>query len=57
MRNLTKMDIPKPAKHLLIDVKHKPGYRLPKPVQHIEYSEEHPVHRPGEVSFPAWARP
>ncbi len=57
MRNLSKNEIPKPVDHMLIDVTHSPGARLPKPVKHIEYSESHPVFRPNEVSHPAWARP
>ncbi len=55
MRNLTKVDIGEPVDHLLIDVDHKPGIRMPHPVRHIQYSEEHPVYQPGEVSYPAWS--
>lgn len=56
MRNLTDYDVPKPTDHLLIDVRHEPGISLPDTVKHIEYTETHPVHRPGEVSVPAWAQ-
>lgn len=55
--NHTDVDLPKPVDHLLIDVEHEPGIRLPKPVKHIEYSEKHPVYRPGEASYPAWSHP
>ncbi len=57
IRNRTRMELPKPVDHMLIDVKHEPGYRLPEPAKHIEYSERHPVYSPGELSTPAWARP
>ena len=53
IRNLTANNIPKPTRDLLIDVKHNPGYSIPKPVSHIQYTENHPVFRPGEVSVPA----
>ena len=56
MRNLSKVNLPRPTKHLLIDVQHKPGISLPRPVRHIQYTEEHPVYRPGEAAYPAWAR-
>lgn len=42
VRNLTKQSIPKPVDHMLMDVKHKPGIRMPKPVKHIQYTETHP---------------
>lgn len=57
MRNNTKTDLGKPVDHLLIDVQHKPGLRLPHPAKHIQYTEEHPNYAPGEVSYPAWAVP
>ncbi|QDU39049.1 hypothetical protein Mal4_33840 [Maioricimonas rarisocia] len=57
VRNLTDVDLGKPVQDMLIDVRHEPGYRLPHPVKHVEYTETHPVHRPGEVSLPAWAAP
>ena len=53
VRNLSPNNIPDPTDHLLIDVKHNPGYSVPKPVKHIQYTENHPVFRPGEVSAPA----
>jgi len=57
IRNLSKYEIPDPTDHLLIDVKHNPGYRLPKPVKHIQYEENHPIFSPGEVSYPKFANP
>ena len=57
LRNRTKTDLPKPVDNLLIDVKHEPGYRLPHPVKHIQYTEKHPVYRPGEVAYPAHKMP
>jgi len=45
VRNLTKQSLPKPVDHMLMDVKHKPGIRLPKPVKHIQYTENHPQFR------------
>jgi hypothetical protein len=42
VRNQTKQVIPEPVDHMLIDVKHNPGIRLPRPVKHIEYTENHP---------------
>jgi len=42
VRNLTKQHIPKPVDHMLLDVKHNPGIRLPDPVKHIQYTENHP---------------
>ena len=56
VRNLTKTDIPRPTGNLLIDVKHSPGIRMPKPVEHIEYTETHPMHNPNDISKPAWAQ-
>lgn len=55
MRNLTPYDVGKPVDNLLIDVRHNPGIRMPKPVRHIEYEETHPLYRDGEVSYPAHA--
>lgn len=52
VRNLTDQELPEPVDHYLMDVKHKPGLRLPKPVKHVEYTEQHPVYKPGQVSYP-----
>lgn len=52
VRNRSDNRMPEPVDHLLIDVKHDPGYSVPEPVRHIEYSESHPVHAPGEVATP-----
>lgn len=57
VRNLSHNNIPKPVDHMLIDVKHEPGYSLPKPVKHIQYTEKHPVYSEGEVAYPKWALP
>ncbi|MDB4637732.1 hypothetical protein OAK91_05370 [Planctomycetaceae bacterium] len=57
VRNLTSVDIGKPVDHLLIDVEHDPGYRLPHPVKHIQYKEKHPNFAPGATTFPNWAVP
>jgi hypothetical protein len=57
MRNLTENHLPQPVDHMLIDVKETPGYSVPPPVKHIEYTEEHPVYREGEVLYPKWALP
>jgi hypothetical protein len=54
VRNLTRMELPKPTDHMLIDVQHKPGYRMPAPAKHIEYTETHPMYGPQDVSKPAW---
>ncbi len=54
VRNNSHVDIGKPVDHMLIDVKHKPGYRLPKPVRHIEYEETHPQYVDGELGWPRW---
>ena len=54
VRNLTKTELPDPVDHMLIDVKHQPGIRVPKPVRHVEYSENHPIYGPGQVSQPNW---
>lgn len=54
VRNRTRMDLPKPVDHMLIDVAHEPGYSLPEPVRYVQYKEKHPVYQPGELSNPAW---
>ena len=54
IRNLTDVDLGKPVDHLLYDVRHEPGIRMPHPAKHVEYTETHPVYRPGETSVPAW---
>ena len=56
IRNRTKVNLPKPVDHLLIDVSHEPGISMPAPVKYIEYKEKHPVYSPGEMSHPAWSR-
>ncbi|MFN0197324.1 MAG: hypothetical protein ACKVT0_11315, partial [Planctomycetaceae bacterium] len=57
VRNLTKQDLPKPTEHMLIDVKHTPGYSLPDTPKYIRYEEKHPVYAPGEVSYPNYNLP
>lgn len=55
MRNLTDTYITEPVEDMLVDVRHEPGIRMPRPVRHVEYTEKHPIYRPGEVAWPAWA--
>jgi len=43
MRNRTAQHIPEPVDHFLIDVKTKPGIRIPDPVKHVEYEESQPI--------------
>lgn len=57
VRNLTAVDIGKPVDHMLWDVEHEPGYRLPHPVKHVKYKETHPNFAPGATSWPNWAVP
>lgn len=52
VRNLTENRLPDPVDHMLIDVKHDPGYSLPAPVKHVQYTEKNPVFRAGQVSYP-----
>lgn len=52
IRNRSDNRMPDPVDHMLIDVKHNPGYSVPEPVRHIQYEESHPVHHPGEVATP-----
>jgi hypothetical protein len=57
MRNLSPNHMPNPVDHMLVDVKHTPGFSVPPPVKHIQYSEDHPVYQEGEESYPKWALP
>lgn len=57
MVNTTKMDIGKPVPDMLIEVQHNPGYRLPKPVSYIKYTENHPHYPPHQISYPAAGGP
>jgi hypothetical protein len=43
VRNKSRNHIPGPVDHMVIDVKHKPGIKLPDPVRHVEYTEKHPT--------------
>lgn len=52
IRNNTPVDLGKPVDHMLVDVKHLPGIKMPHPVKHVEITEKHPSYRPGEVSHP-----
>lgn len=52
IRNRSKTNLPKPVDHFLVDVKQNPPPSLPKPVKYVQYSESHPVHAPGQVSYP-----
>lgn len=56
VRNTTDFEVGKPVDHVLIDVRHEPGIRMPEPVKYIQYTEKHPVYQQGEVSMPAWAQ-
>jgi hypothetical protein len=42
-RNRSKQYLPDPVDHFVIDVKQRPGVRMPDPVRSIEYTEDHPV--------------
>lgn len=55
VRNLTDVNVGRPVEDMLIDVKHEPGISLPPPVNHVQYTESHPVYHTGELSHPAWA--
>jgi hypothetical protein len=57
IRNFTDVDVGEPVDHMLIDVKHEPGIRLPHPVRHVQYTETHPLYDAGELSHPYWAQP
>jgi hypothetical protein len=57
MRNLSKDKLPRPVDHMLVDVEHNPGYSVPPPVKHIQYSETHPVYGENELAYPRWAMP
>ena len=57
MRNLSPDHLPGPVDHMLVDVKHTPGYSMPAPVKHIEYTEDHPVIAEGQLAYPKWALP
>lgn len=56
MRNTTDYDIGEPVDHVLIDVRHEPGIRMPQPVKHVQYTEKHPSYSSGDLSVPAWAQ-
>ncbi len=43
VRNRSKQHIPEPVDHFVLDVKKKPGVRLPDPVRHVQYTESHPT--------------
>lgn len=55
LRNTSDYDVPGPVEHMLIDVRHEPGIRMPEPVKYIQYTEKHPMYQQGELSQPAWA--
>ncbi|MFO1096199.1 MAG: hypothetical protein U0992_23265 [Planctomycetaceae bacterium] len=55
VRNTSDDQLPRPVENMLIDVKHNPPVRMPPPVSYVQYEESHPVYRPGQVSWPAWA--
>jgi hypothetical protein len=45
VRNRSKQHIPEPVEHFAIDVKQKPGIRIPDPVKHVQYEETQPMFR------------
>ena len=51
VRNRTKVDIGRPVDHFLLDVKHKPGLKLPHPVKHVQYEERHPAYGQGRATW------
>jgi len=51
--NNTKHDIGKPVDHMLIEVEQKPGYKMPKPVKYIRYTETHPNYPAHQLGTPA----
>jgi hypothetical protein len=52
--NHSKNAIPDPVDHFVLEVEHKPGFRLPPPVSHVEYTETHPIYNNGATSWPRW---
>ena len=54
--NTTDYDIGEPVDHMLINVRHEPGIRMPHPVKYVEYTEKHPVYQQGETAMPAWSQ-
>lgn len=54
--NHTDVDMGQPVEHFRMNVKHEPGIRMPHPVVEMDYTEKHPVYRPGQVSWPQWAQ-
>jgi len=57
VRNFSRHEGGERVDHFLLDVKHSPGTRMPKPVKHMTYSESHVNPKPGEALYPAWAVP
>ena len=51
VRNRTDVDLGRPVEHFLVDVKHKPGLKLPHPVRHVQYEERHPRYGQGAASW------
>jgi hypothetical protein len=45
VRNKTKTHIPPPVDHVLVDVKQRPGIRVPDPVKYVQYEETQPIFR------------
>ena len=52
IRNLTDINVGEPVQDMVVDVKHDPGISLPPPVNHVQYTETHPVYHPGDLSYP-----
>ena len=55
--NNTQMDLGRPVRNMLIEVEHQPGYRMPKPVNYIKYTERHPHYSPQNQAHPNNAFP
>ena len=43
IRDRTKRDLPRQSEHFLVDVERRPGYSLPKTVDHVRIIEKHPI--------------
>jgi hypothetical protein len=55
MINSSDYDVPGPPSQMVINVRHEPGYKLPKPVSYVEYTERHPAYLPNQVAQPGGA--
>lgn len=53
VQNNTYQDIGKPVSRFVMEVEHKPGYRMPHPVSYVKYTEVHPNFPDSMISDPA----